>query len=104
MLLNHDEVRTCTSEDGFSPVFESVQKRSGHSTVRLLVDEKEGRVLLTEYFTSHGCLVEFNGRLVAIGIPESAFDQISDYIGEEKDRGRWDAEDGYLVIDGDPTK
>ena len=33
---------------------------------------------------------------------ESAFDQISDYIGEEKDRGRWAAEDGYLVIDARP--
>lgn len=99
-----DEVRTGTSEEGFCPVFESVQKRSGHSTIRLLIEQAEDRVALTEYFTSRGCLLEFNGRLVAIGIPESAFDQISDYIGEGKDRGRWAAEDGYLVIDAGRSK
>jgi hypothetical protein len=100
----HDEVRSCASEEGFSPVFESVERRSGYSTVRLLIEQAEDRVALTEYFTSRECVVEFNGRLVAIGIPESAFDQISDYIGSEMDRGRWGAQDGYLVIDETPTK
>ncbi len=95
-----DEVRTGTSEEGHHPVFEAVLKRSGWSTMRLLIAETEDRTALTTYFTSRDCLVEFNGRLVAVGIPKAVYDEVSDYIGSEKDRGRWDAEDGYLVIDG----
>jgi hypothetical protein len=44
-------------------------------------------------------LLEFKGRLVSIGIPKAAFDEVSDYIGSEKERGHWDAEDGHLAID-----
>jgi hypothetical protein len=94
-----DEVRTCTSVEGFSPVFETVSKRSGFSTMRLLIEETEDRAALTEYFTKRDCLLEFKGRLVSIGIPKAAFDEVSDYIGSEKERGHWDAEDGHLAID-----
>ena len=95
----HDEVQTCTSEEGFFPTFESVTKRSGYSTVRLFIQKDEGRSALVTFFTSRECLVEFNGRLVAIAIPKASFDQVSEHITEEMDGGRWGAEDGYLVID-----
>jgi hypothetical protein len=68
--------------------------------MRLLITETENRNSVTQYFTSRDCLVEFNGRLAAIGIPKATFDEVSEYIASEKERGRWDAEDGYLVIDG----
>jgi len=94
-----DEVRTCTSDEGFFPVFKAVSRRSGFSTVRLWLAEAEDRSTLADFFSGRGCLVEFDGRLMAIGIPKTAFEDISEYIAAEKDRGRWDAQDGYLVID-----
>ena len=97
-----DEVRTGTSLEGFCPVHESVISRSGYSTVRLWMKETEDRALLSEFLTSRDCLLEFNKQLVAIAIPRGAFDEVSDFLGAEKDRGRWDVEDGYLVID-EPT-
>jgi hypothetical protein len=94
-----DEVRTCTSEEGYTPVFHSVSKRSGYSVVRMIISETEDRAALTEYFTNRECLVEFNGRLVAIAIPKAAYGRVSEYVCAGKDSGRWDAEDGHLAID-----
>ncbi len=94
-----DEVLTGMSEEGYEPVFESVIKRSGYSTMRLWIDETEDQSALADFFTSRECLIEFSGRLAAIGIPETAFEEMSEYICSEKERGRWDAQDGYLIID-----
>lgn len=94
-----DEVRTGTSEEGYFPVFECASKRSGFSVMRLIIDESETLAALTEYFASRGCVVEFKGRLVAIAIPRSAYDEVSEYVCAGKDLGRWDAEDGHLAID-----
>jgi len=98
-LAYQDEVRVTTSAEGFYPVVEAVTRRSGYSTMRLWLKEEDDRNAIINYFTEHGCLLEFNGQLAAIAIPRDVFDTVSDYICNEKDRGRWDAEDGYLVID-----
>lgn len=95
-----DEVTTGTSEEGCFPISQSVSKRSGYSVMRLIISESEDRATLNDYFTSRDCLVEFNGRLVAIAIPMTAFEDVSEFICGEKDSGRWDAEDGHLAIDG----
>lgn len=103
-LAYEDEVRVGTSAEGYHPIVDSVVKRSGYSTMRLWIKDEDDRSAIADYFTGRGCLLEFNGHLVAIAIPKDAFDAVSEYICDEKDRGRWDAEDGYLVIDeGSPT-
>ena len=98
-LALEDEVSTGTSTEGYSPVVEYVVKRSGFSTMRLMIDPSEDRSALVRDFTTHGVLLEFSGQLVALAIPRDQFDEISNYICDEKDRGRWDAEDGYLASD-----
>jgi hypothetical protein len=96
-----DEVQTTTSPEGFFPVFEQVTKRSGFSTVRLWLHENEDRSAIVNFFAARGCLLEFelNNRLVALAIPERGFESLSEYICEQKDLGRWDAEDGHLILD-----
>jgi hypothetical protein len=98
-LAYEDEVRVNTSLEGYYPAIETVVKRSGYSTMRLWLKDEDNREALIDRLTEHGCLLEFNGRMAAVAVPRGVFDVISDYICDEKDRGRWDAEDGYLVID-----
>lgn len=102
-LAWEDEVSVTTSEEGYYPVFKAVVKRSGYSTMRLMIEDDEDREKLIDYFTKHDTFLEFDGRLVALAIPRNNFDEISEYICAEKDRGRWDAEDGFLIID-DPRE
>jgi|GEM_PF-3656599 hypothetical protein len=97
-----DEILTITSEEGYSPVFKSVVKRSGFSTVRLWIAESEDQEKLTEHFTELNTLLEFDGRLVTLAIPRNKYDEVVDYICTEKENGRWGAEEGFLIID-DPT-
>jgi hypothetical protein len=98
-LAYQDEIRVGTSAEGYSPIFESVVTRSGYSTVRLMIEKNEDRQKLIDYFTGVGTLLEFDGNLVALAIPRDRFDQVSEYIVDEKKKGRWDAEDGFLIID-----
>jgi hypothetical protein len=101
-LATGDEVLTHTSPEGFYPVVKSVQKRSGFSTVRLLISDEEERQALIDYFTGHGCRLEFCREiesLVSIAIPKTAFEEVYDYIRLERDKGRWGAEDGFIVFD-----
>jgi hypothetical protein len=99
-IAYEDEVRTTTSSEGYFPVFEQVTKRSGFSTVRLWLEESEDKNALVDFFTVRGCLLEFelNNRLVALAIPERTFESVSAYICKQKDRGRWDAQDGHLIL------
>ena len=101
-LAWEDEVATHTSSEGYSPVVTRVTKRSGYSTMRLSIKATENRDDLISYFNKRGVFVEFLGYLVALAIPRNVFDEISEYVCDEKDKGRWDAEDGYLVIDEVP--
>ena len=98
-LAWEDEVETHTSPEGYSPVISRVVRRSGFSTMRLQIEPTEDKAALLKYFNDRGVFVEFLGLLVALAIPRSAFDGISEYVCDEKDKGRWDAEDGYLIID-----
>ncbi len=98
-LAWEDEVKTHTSPEGYSPVVAKVVRRSGYSTMRLSLKPTEDRKELVRYFTDRGVFLEFLDNLVALAIPRAAFDEVSDYVCDEKDKGRWDAEDGYLVID-----
>ena len=98
-LAYGDEVQVTTSEEGFFPVVDSVARRSGYSTMRLWIKEGEDREELIGYFTGKGCLLEFNGPLVALGIPRDSFNEVSDFICDQKEAGRWDAEDGFLIVD-----
>ena len=98
-LAWEDEVVTTTSPEGYYPVFKSVLKRSGYSTLRLLINGNEDREKLTEYFIKRDTLVEFDGRLVAIAVPRARLDEVSEYVFEQKEEGRWDSEDGFLIID-----
>jgi uncharacterized protein DUF4265 len=74
-LALEDEVSITTSNEGYFPVFKAVAKRSGYSTMRLMIDEKEDRQRLIEYFVRLDTLIEFDGRLVALGagIPRMGF-------------------------------
>jgi hypothetical protein len=98
-LALEDEVGVMTSDEGYYPVFKTVLKRSGYSTMRLMVSDEEDRQKLIDYFTSQDTQLEIEGRLVALAIPKHKFDEVSEYVCQEKDRGRWDAEDGFLIID-----
>ena len=44
-----DEVRVITSSEGFSPVVESVARRSGYSTVRLWLKDEDDRDAIINY-------------------------------------------------------
>jgi hypothetical protein len=103
-LAYDDEIATGTSPEGYEPVFVKVKRRSGFSTMRLFLSKEEDHDGIVQYFTKRGVLLEFNGDLVALAIPRDAFEQISDYVCDEKDKGRWDAEDGHLVIDDPPSE
>jgi hypothetical protein len=94
-----DEVSVMTSEEGYYPVFRTVVKRSGYSTVRLMVEKDEDRQKLIDFFTERETFLEFDGCLVALAIPRHRFEEISEYVFREKQRGRWDSEDGFLIID-----
>ena len=94
-----DEVSVTTSEEGYYPVFRAVIKRSGYSTVRLMIEKDEDREKLIDYFTERETFLEFDGCLVALAIPRHRFEEISEYVFNEKLRGRWDSEDGFLIID-----
>ena len=98
-LALEDEIATGSSPEGYSPVFTSVTKRSGFSTMRLSISQTEDRDEIVQYFNERGVLMEFDGSLVALAIPRDVFDQVSEYVCDQKNRGRWDAEDGYLIID-----
>jgi hypothetical protein len=98
-LAWEDEISVTTSEEGYYPVFQSVIKRSGYSTMRLMIEKSEDRQKLTEYFTERETLMEFDDRLVALAIPRHRFDEVSEYVCNQKNKGRWDAEDGFLIID-----
>lgn len=84
---------------GTYPVFQAVAKRSGYSTVRLMIEKDENRGKLIDFFTKRDTLLEFDGDLVALAIPRHRFDEISEYVFNEKQSGRWDSEDGFLIID-----
>ena|SRR5205807_8076827 len=94
-----DEVSVTTSEEGYYPVFKSVVKRSGYSTVRLWIAKDEDPQKLIDHFTKLDTFLEFDSRLVALAIPRHRFDEVSEYIFNEKQNGRWGAEDGFLIID-----
>lgn len=98
-LALDDEVLVTTSEEGYYPTFKCVTLRSGYSTVRLLISEKEDREKLIEQFTTLDTLLEFDGRLVALAIPNARFKDVSEFVFNEKQKGRWDSEDGFLIID-----
>jgi hypothetical protein len=98
-LAWEDEVSVTTSEEGYYPVFKAVVKRSGYSTMRLMIAATEDRQELIQYFTRHETFLEFDDRLVALAIPRHQFAQVSEYVCDQKDKGRWDAEDGFLIID-----
>ena len=98
-LAYEDEILVTTSEEGYFPAFKSVVKRSGYSTLRLMISKDENHEKLIEQFTKVDTLLEFDGRLVALAIPKHKFDEVSEYVCGEKDKGRWDAEDGFLIID-----
>jgi len=67
--------------------------------MRLSISQTEDRDEIVQYFNERGVLMEFDGSLVALAIPRDVFDQVSEYVCDQKNRGRWDAEDGYLIID-----
>lgn len=94
-----DEVSITASKEGYYPVFDSVVARSGFSTVRLRISKDENPDKLTEFFTNEGVMLEFDDRLVALAIPRQKFEELSEFIFAEKEKGRWDSEDGFLVID-----
>ena len=98
-LAWEDEVATHTSPEGYSPVVTCVVNRSGYSTMRLSISATENKAELTTYFNERGVFVEFLDTLVALAIPQKTFDEVSSYVCEEKIKGRWDAEDGYLLTD-----
>src|SRR3977135_381603 len=79
-----DEVSVMTSEEGFYPVFRAVVKRSGYSTVRLMIEKDEERQKLIDFFTERETFLEFDGYLVALAIPKHRFEEISEYVFNEK--------------------
>lgn len=100
-LALEDEVLTGTSSEGYSPVIQHVTKRSGYSTMRLMIKSSEDKDALIREFVNRNVLLEFAGKLVALAIPREQLDEVSNYVCEQKDCGRWDAEDGFLIIDED---
>src|ERR1051326_6489724 len=52
-LALEDEVTVTTPHEGYYPVFQAVSKRSGYSTMRLMISDNEDRQKLIDYFISH---------------------------------------------------
>lgn len=101
-LASDDEVVTQIVAEGFSPVIKSIYKRSGFSTVRILITDEEDRQALINHFTKYGCRLEFCREFkghVAIAIPKDSFDEVYGYILKGKESGRWGAEDGFIAED-----
>ena len=98
-LAYDDEIACTKSVEGHEPVFDAVVKRSGYSTIRLLIKKDENRDDLIEFFTGHNTMIEFEGRLVALAIPREEFDALSEYLFAERERRRWASEDGFLIMD-----
>jgi hypothetical protein len=67
-----------------------------------MISASEDRQELIEYFTARDTWLEFDDRLVALAIPKHKFLEVAQYVCLEKANGRWDAEDGFLIID-DPS-
>jgi hypothetical protein len=98
-LAYDDQILVTTSQEGYFPVYRSVVSRSGYSTMRLMIAGNEDHQKLIEYFTQRDTFLEFLGNLVALAIPRRKFEEVSDFIVHEKQNGRWDAEDGFLIVD-----
>jgi Domain of unknown function (DUF4265) len=98
-LSYDDEVAVTTSPEGYFPVIQTVVKRSGYSTIRLMINVNEDKDKLIDFFTNTGSMLEFDGQLVALAIPKDQFEKLSQYIVSQKEEGRWGAEDGFLIID-----
>lgn len=101
-LALEDEVVTQVVSGDFSPVVRSVHKRSGFSTVRIVISHDENRQALVDYLTALGCSLEFCREyegLVAIAIPKKTFQTAYDYLLVGRDSERWGAEDGFIALD-----
>jgi hypothetical protein len=101
-----DEVKTEAIPGDFSPVVRTIHKRSGFSTVRIVISENEDREALIKYLTGLGCRLEFCREyegLVAIAIPAKTFEQVYDYLRAGRDSERWGAEDGFIAADETST-
>ena len=92
-----DEVLTRASDEGDFVVFHSVTKRSGYSTVRLLIQEEGDTMAVVKHFMSLGCLVQCNGSHASLAIPQTSYEKVSESIDAGMQSGRWGAEDGYLA-------
>jgi len=92
-----DEVLARASDEGGFVVFHSVTKRSGYSTVRLLIQEEEDTIAVVKHFRSLGCLVQCNGIHASLAIPQISYEKVSETIDAGMESGRWGADDGYLA-------
>jgi Domain of unknown function (DUF4265) len=92
-----DIVKTTRGSDG-ALEFESVVRRGGHSTYRILLIEKQPddpRRTMEELITK-GLSVEEDAGLLAVDVPpEIALGPVRDYLFEGIDSGRWEVEEGY---------
>jgi hypothetical protein len=92
-----DIVTTTTAGDG-ALEFESVIRRGGHSTFRILLLQEQGddpRRTMDELI-ARGLSVEEDAGLLAVDVPPGvALGPVRDYLFEGIDSGRWEVEEGY---------
>lgn len=81
--------------------FVSVAKHGGHNTYRLLMGDSSStqvKEAMAE-LEAKGLIVELNeaGILLAVDVPASApQSEIDEYLISQKEKGRWEMQDGYL--------
>jgi hypothetical protein len=92
-----DIVESTTAGDG-ALEFESVVRRGGHSTFRILLLKKhpaDPRRTMDELIAK-GLSVEEDAGLLAVDVPPDVpLGPIRDYLFDGIDSGRWEVEEGY---------
>lgn len=103
--INLGDVVEVTPENG-QLLFSRVVRRSGHSTIRLLLNDPESATRVREQLESRGCESEQDTipHLIAVDIPKyDLLDSVKDFVEAGQRSGNWVFEVGYLPGGGKGT-
>jgi Domain of unknown function (DUF4265) len=92
-----DVIRASPHEEGFLQ-FDSVVRRGGHSTFRVLINPERvnAKRLMTE-LKRFGADSELTlNELIAVDVPDGALQTIEDFLLRGKEAERWGLQDGFI--------
>jgi hypothetical protein len=88
------------SRDGERLYFERVVRPSGHSTIRVMLDDATALTQVREDVRCLGCESERGptDRLIAVDVPPNAdLERVREYLADGAEEGRWDYEEACLA-------